>query len=503
MIGRRREGDRSRCGELERVGLMCFLSSEGAQRLKKKHGGQGDEIQGDVSIEKRQLGDPDLKQKEPVWLGLSGREGDDEEDRHVVDKRHTSRISTIWRVRVSQATKSVLPKHSRRPLQHHPSDRMPLFSKFIRSLVPDSPRHGRRPSRLGSSGPIMKQSNEELQAFFNTQLERASALAQQHPELMSTRVWLQICSMNVQIYESVMGTYKVESTVNGQPLVMGHLIDFAIAVRRVARYMKSLLGVPITVKFQATFEGTFLELPYTTDALPVYERHDGLPPAAEIRKDIWRWLKTYTGEVKKLLDNTLRFATLRAALEDEIERVVKEYEKMRHDYVGWTTLAEDTHAQIRVTWTDMEDYDSSDEESESGSVEEEELGVTERSKLKALMRRYSVLRERYRELAELGIKADLSDIREKIRREDNDAANFVDDHGALPPKKRKLSDTRAAGGSSGEQRTVPLRRDEGEGGSAEAGGSGERRTVPLLRAQGEGRGGAAGDQEGGAQRETE
>ena len=80
---------------------MCFLSSEGAQRLKKKHGGQGDEIQGDEPIEKRQLGDPDLKRKEPVWLGLSGREGDDEEDRHVVDKRHTSRISTIWRVRVS------------------------------------------------------------------------------------------------------------------------------------------------------------------------------------------------------------------------------------------------------------------------------------------------------------------------------------------------------------------------------------------------------------------
>ena len=46
MTGRRREGDRSRCGELERVGLKCFLSSEGAQRLKKKHEGQGEEIQG-------------------------------------------------------------------------------------------------------------------------------------------------------------------------------------------------------------------------------------------------------------------------------------------------------------------------------------------------------------------------------------------------------------------------------------------------------------------------
>ena len=52
VIGRGREGGRSRCGELERVGLMCFLSSEGAQRLKKKHGGQGDEIQGGVSNEK-------------------------------------------------------------------------------------------------------------------------------------------------------------------------------------------------------------------------------------------------------------------------------------------------------------------------------------------------------------------------------------------------------------------------------------------------------------------
>ena len=52
VTGRRREGDRSRCGELERVGLRCFLSSEGAQRLKKKHEGQGDEIQGGVPTEK-------------------------------------------------------------------------------------------------------------------------------------------------------------------------------------------------------------------------------------------------------------------------------------------------------------------------------------------------------------------------------------------------------------------------------------------------------------------
>ena len=135
---------------------------------------------------------------------MSGQVEDDEVDRHVVNRRHVSWMSTRWQVRISQATKSVLSKFSTRPRQHYSSIKIPLFSKFIKSLVPDTPRHGKRLSKLGSSGPIMKPLKEELQAFLNTQLEHTCALAQQHPKLMSTRVWVQVCSMNEQIYESVM-----------------------------------------------------------------------------------------------------------------------------------------------------------------------------------------------------------------------------------------------------------------------------------------------------------